>query len=98
MTLIKTLWFKDNKYYDYEITGARHRGYRVNTTIKVWHADGTFSIGYQYGEKQFTYDKEELAAKRIADKIRMEENKRRKELLAKLNNLSTAELEKIMAL
>lgn len=98
MTRIDTLYFKNNKYYDYPVEGGKHRHSRVNTTIKVWHEDGTFTIGYQYGEQQFTYDQQELSNRRLADACHKLESKRRKELLDKLNTLSTQELTQLVRL
>lgn len=96
MERIQDLYYKDNKYYDYPVEGAKHRSYRTNTTIKIWHEDGTCSVAAMYGEKHYTFDSVELANVRAQDKVRKEYNKERAELMKRIEMLSNSALREML--
>ena len=93
MMHIDTLYNANNKLYDYPVPNAKRPMWRVADQIRVYHEDGTYTVAFMYGEKHFTYDEAERAAKRAEDKARIADNKRRKLLLEKLNALSTDDLQ-----
>lgn len=51
-----------HRIFDYPATGAEHLSYRENNgkPFEVYHADGSVSTAYGFGEKQFTYSYAEL--------------------------------------
>lgn len=94
-----TLYNRKNKLYDFkESENERSVMSRVNNgkPFKVYHIDGTVSIAYGFGEKQFTYDYVELLEKKAEFQATMEYNKERKKLMEKIKNLSNEELKKML--
>ena len=96
MIHINTLYNANNKLYDYPVPNGKHPAWRTADHIRVYHEDGTYTVAFMYGDKHFTYDEAERAAKRKEDKARIADNKRRKPLLEKLNTLSTDDLEALV--
>lgn len=94
MESIRNLYYKEkaeNKihYFDYPIADSKPATYKVNSgkPFKVGHADGTVSLAYGFGEKQFTYDYTELVQAKKDYQDRRAWLKVHNELIAKLNTL-----------
>ena len=87
---------KNYKWYDYPVEGTEHRSYRVGTKFRVYHEDGSFSTAYPYGERQFTYDLEELYKVRIKDANTHAYNKERNMLIAQIKELDNDTLKQII--
>lgn len=92
MKMIKDLYYKAKgkvHYFDYPVAGSEKATYKVNSgkPFKVGHADGTESIAYGFGEKQFTYDYTELVQAKKDYQDRRAWLKVHNELIAKLNTL-----------
>lgn len=87
---------KNYKWYDYPVEGTEHRSYRVGAKFRVYHEDGSFSTAYPYGERQFTYDIEELYKVRIKDANIHAYNKERNALLAQIKELDNDTLKRIV--
>lgn len=99
MISIRTLYNRNHKLYDYKVNETeREVFYRHNDgkPFKVFHKDGTCSIAYGYGEKQFTYDYDELMQVKKEYIETRKENARRKELVEKFKMLSTEEMIKLL--
>ena len=97
---------KDNGLYDYYEASCAPKGampcawHTAKTINKVIQADGTTRIAYMYGEKTWSYDKEEIEQYRAEQsKIKAEllrRNKMLKAITAHYETMTTEELEEIV--
>lgn len=99
MMLLKDLFFKEDEgrgYYEYYVKGSWHRTSKLGDTVKVWHVDGTYSIGYMCGEQHYTYDLAERDEWRAENRARIARKKERAALMRIINEMSTEELKKLL--
>ena len=97
MERIENLWYKDHKYFDYQVEGGKHQDYRVGTHLKIYHQDGSVTTAYQYGDYHYTYSQAELALQRQLDQHLKEYNKERKALLAVFQNMDNDQLKQVIS-
>ena len=97
MKAIKELYHdrQNYKWYDYPAINRVQEDSRLGARFKVYHADNTYSYGYMYGERQFTYDYNELMSVRKNDKAKHAINKIRNELINRIKELDVETLYKI---
>ena len=104
MKRVSELWRLNGKYYDYPVSSSDAKVYhhscmaKQGKTIKVYHQDGTMTIGYMFGEKQFTYSEDELVAHRANYQREQELLHERTKILKELGELPLETLRVIKAI
>lgn len=89
MKCIADLYYDNvtRKWYDYPVRpeafhydGMAHQG----KTIHIYHQDGNCSIGFMFGEKQYTFDPDELIRHRADYQAKRKALHERNQLLARI--------------
>jgi len=99
MKILKNLYFNSAtyKYYDYPVEGGWHRSAKTGKTVNIWHSDGTHTVGYMCGEKQYTLDINERDKWRSNRKIQTIASQERAKLMKKLDSMPTEKLVAFLA-
>lgn len=107
MRSIRDLYYTKNENGTYNLyekenapKNAKEVIYRTGKTIKIIQKDGTIKIGYLYGEKQWSYDEEEVKRhKEEQAKLReksITRNKMLKEIMEYYKTLTDEELKEFL--